>query len=189
MKQLRLTAPLALAAAAFLAVGTPATFARGKDVSTLHIEVIEDDGDSPKVKVALPVALLEAMVSAIDIDEFSSRHIMRELENEGIDLRRFWKAVRDADIREFVTIETDEANIRAWRENGMFRVTVDAQEDYDGDDSTHVNISIPESLMDLLVDTGDSDPGDVIAELLDHGPMTLVEVATDSGESVKVWID
>ena len=103
MKKLTYVAPLALAAAALLAAGTPETLARGREVSTLHIEVIEDDGDSPKVKMAMPVALIEAMVRSIDIDEFTSKHFLGELEHEGFDLRRFWKEVRDADIKEFPT--------------------------------------------------------------------------------------
>ena len=188
MKKLTYVAPLALAAAAFLAAGTPETLARGRDVSTLHIEVVEDDGDSPKVKMAMPVALIEAMISSIDIDEFTSKHFMGELEHEGIDLRRFWQEVRDADIKEFFTLETEDANIRAWRENGLFRVSVDADEGRRRD-RTRVEISIPESLMDLLVGNADTDPADAITALLDHGPMTLVEVETDDGESVKIWID
>lgn len=188
MKKLRYVAPLALATAAFLAAGTTDALARGRGVSTLHIEVVEDDGDTPKVKMAMPVALIEAMVRSIDIDELTSKHLMGELEHEGIDLRRFWKEVRDADIREFFTLETPDANIRAWRENGLFRVSVDAEEGR-RHDRTRVEISIPESLMDLLVDSSDADPADVIAELLEHGPMTLVEVETDDGESVKIWID
>lgn len=188
MKQIARLAPLA-AAAALLAAGAPDVAARGREVTTLHVQVTEDDGDSPKVRMEMPVALLQALVRSIDIEDLSPDHVVRELESEGIDLRRFWEEIRDADIREFFTLETEEANVRAWREDGLFQVRIDADEGFHGRDGTHVEISIPETLMDLLLDDSGTDPEDVIADLLRHGPMTLVEVKTDDGESVKIWID
>ncbi|MFQ5718330.1 MAG: hypothetical protein ACE5IK_02165 [Acidobacteriota bacterium] len=186
MRKLDKLVPAAAATAAILTLGMPILLARGHDVSTFHVEVQEEDSDSPKVKMEFPVALLEAMVNSIDIEDFTSDHLLGEFADQGIDLKAFWRQVRDADIKEFFTLEADDAHIRAWREDGLFRVSVQADDQSDG--PTHVEIRIPEQLMDLLVEP-DQKPADVVAALLDHGPMTLVEVESDHRESVRVWLD
>jgi hypothetical protein len=171
-------------------VGAQATAAYGKEVTTLHVEVVEDHGSEAKVSLTMPLDLLEAFASSIETED--ARDVLVELEDEGFDLRKFWQEVRDADIREFFTLDVEDAHIRAWREDGLFRVSVDAEESEKrgkfGDRAT-VNIQIPEKLMDYLVnETEELTPEDLLQSLREFGPITLVEVESEN-ESVRVWLE
>ena len=74
----------------------------------------------------------------------------------------------------------------------MFRITVDASEsdeEFAGRKGAQVEITIPEDLMDILVEAdGQVEPEDLVATLRSMGPMTLVKVETDK-ETVHVWLE
>jgi hypothetical protein len=183
-------------------VGAQTTVAYATGATTFHVEVTKDHDADAKVSLSMPFELLEAFASSIDARHYVAREVVDELEHEGFDLRAFWQQVRDADIREFFTLRAEDAFIRAWREDGMFRVTVDAEESEGRAESAHseefrvrlggaakVDIRIPESLMDFLVDEGDeATPADLLETLRDAGPMTLVEIETEK-ESVRIWLE
>ena len=178
-------------------VGAQTTTALASGVTTLHVEVTEDHGAEPKVSLSLPFDILEAFANSLDAKEFVAREIIDEMDSEGFDLKAFWQEVRDADIKEFFTIRAEDAYIRAWREDGLFRVSVDAAESEDRDEqfgkhfggAAKVEIRIPESLMDYFVDEGEeATPQELLETLRDFGPMTLVEVQTEN-ESVRIWLD
>ncbi len=173
------------------------TAAHARGVTTLHVEVTEDHGAGPKVSLSLPFEVLEAFANSLDAKEFVAREIIDEMESEGFDLEAFWRQVRDADIQEFFTLQAEDASIRAWREDGLFRVSVDAAESEDRDEhfgkhfgsAAKVEIRIPESLMDYFVDEGEAaTPQELLETLRSFGPMTLVEVQTED-EAVRVWLD
>ena len=118
-------------------VGAQTTTALASGVTTLHVEVTEDHGAEPKVSLSLPFDVLEAFANSLDAKEFVAREIIDEMDSEGFDLKAFWQEVRDADIKEFFTIRAEDAYIRAWREDGLFRVSVDATESEDRENATH----------------------------------------------------
>jgi hypothetical protein len=163
-----------------------------RDAMTLHLEVISDEDSDNNVKMAMPMDLIAAMASSLNTDESVTAELFDEFSDEGFDLRKFWQQVKDGDINEFFNMEVEDATIRAWREDGMFRLTVDASEggaDVAGRDRAHVVITIPENLMDILVEQdGQMAPEDMVAELRAMGPMTLVEVDTDK-EQVRIWLE
>jgi hypothetical protein len=181
-------------------VGAQTTAALASGVTTLHVEVTEDHGTDPKVSLSLPFEVLEAFANSLDAKEFVAREIIDEMESEGFDLKAFWQQVRDKDIREFFTMRAEDAHVRAWREDGLFRVSIDAAESEDRDeqfgkhfghfgDAAKVEIRIPESLMDYFVDEGEyASPLELLETLRSHGPMTLVEVQSED-ESVRIWLD
>ena len=184
-------------ASAVLAIGALGLLMTGdvslaRDTMTLHVEVTNDGDDGENVKMAMPLDLVAAMAGSITTDQSVTEELFNEFSDEGFDLRKFWQEVKDGDINEFFKLEVEEAKIRAWRENGMFRLTVDASEsdeEFAGREHAQVEITIPEDLMDLLVDAdGAVKPEDLVSTLRSMGPMTLVEVETDQ-ESVRVWLD
>ncbi len=69
---------------------------------------------------------------------------------------------------------------------------MDAEEggaDVAGRERAKVEISVPEDLMDFLVEAdGHVEPAELVEQLRGMGPMTLVAVATDK-ESVRVWLE
>ena len=174
---------LSLVLASALLAGLPGALATAA-VTTLHIEVLEDD--EVKLRMEMPVAIIEAAANSFHIPDFDHMEIFEELEDEGIDVRSFWEQVREMHINEFFTLTSEDADIRAWREDGLFRLSIDAHDRHEG---AQVEIRIPEALMDIIVEDDNLQPGDLIEALQDFGPMTLVEVETDDGESVRVWMD
>ncbi len=191
MQTHRTLSPLALALGLGLAVA-PLTLALARPATTLHVEVIEESGAEPAVKVAVPVDVIAAFAGAMHGEDFAPGALLDEMNHEGFDLRAFWREIRQGNLREFVTVEAKEARVKAWRENGLFRVSVDADEDADRNrfgGRTRVEIRVPEELMDYLVDEGSrGTPSDLVDILKRMGPSTLVEVVSES-ESVRVWLD
>lgn len=182
---------VALAIGALCLIGTPAVLQAG-DTMTLHVEVSSEDTGGEDIKMTMPLELIAAMASSIDPDQSVTAEIFEEFENEGFDLRNFWQQVKDGNINEFFNLEVEDAMIRAWREGGMFRLTVDASEggeEVAGRDRARVEVTIPEELMDLLVEAdGEVAPEDLVAQLRSMGPMTLIEVDTDK-EQVRIWLE
>lgn len=180
---------MALAIGLLLAGGS----ALAADAQTLHIEVLKsDNGDTPEIKMAMPIDLVEAFASSVRGGDGIHIDALDEMADEGFDLRTFWRRVKEGNINEFFTLDADEAHIRAWREGGMFRLTVDA-DDMDQPiadrDSAQVEITLPEELMDFLMEQDDTvQPADVVARLRRMGPITLIRVSTDK-EKVRIWLD
>ncbi|MFQ5669654.1 MAG: hypothetical protein ACE5HD_03920 [Acidobacteriota bacterium] len=180
--------------AAGLLLAAPALARHGNQVSTLHVAVTEEDATSPKITLSFPVDFLEALAGSFQTEQLKPSTILGNLQEQGFDLRSFWKAVRELDIKEFFTLQADETHVRAWREDGLFHMTVDAQEGLPlgvahMGSATQVEISLPEALMDYLVEEEESlQPEAVFEALRQVGPMTLVDVKTDES-AVRVWTD
>ena len=116
-----------IGAAAILTLAGAATvpvLAASGRATTLHVEVREKDSDSPKMRAEMPLSVAGAMAAAIDEDALGKAHHIEALSDHGFDLRKFWEQVKNADIREFFTLESEDADIRGWRENGLLRVSV-----------------------------------------------------------------
>jgi hypothetical protein len=183
--------PLALALGLGLALAPLAT-SLARPATTLHVEVFEDGSTDPKVKLSLPMEVIAAVAGSVHGENFAPDSILDEMTSEGFDLRAFWKEIRSGNIKEFLTLEAEEARVRAWRDGGQFRVSVDAQENsnrhrFNG--RTQVEIRLPEELMDYLVAANDHRrPADLVDILRRMGPTTLVEVISED-ESVRVWLD
>lgn len=190
MKMMKATsAALAMGAIGLLMTGSVSL---ARDAMTLHIEVISDDDAGESMKMAMPIDLIAAMAGSIDTDKLVTVDVLDELSHEGFDLRKFWEQIKDSDINEFFSLEVKDAKIRAWRADGMFRITVDASEsdqEFAGRKGAMVEITVPEGFMDILIDSdGRIEPENLVATLRSMGPMTLVHVETDK-ESVRVWLE
>ncbi len=163
-----------------------------RDAMTLHVEVVSDEDSGDNIKMAMPIDLIAAMASSLNTNESVTTEIINEISNEGFDLRNFWQQVKEGDINEFFNLEVKDAKIRAWRADGMFRITVDASESDEeiaGRVGAQVEVTIPEDLMDILVDAeGEVEPEALVATLRSLGPMTLVQVETDQ-ETIRVWLE
>ena len=163
-----------------------------RDAMTLHVEVVSDDDSGENIKMAVPMDLIAAMAGSLNTDDSVTTELFNEFSDEGFDLRNFWQQVKDGDINEFFNLEVKDAKIRAWRADGMFRITVDASEsdeEFAGRIGAQVEVTVPEDLMDILVEAdGEVEPEALVATLRSLGPMTLVKVETDK-ESVHVWLE
>lgn len=152
----------------------------------LHLRVLEDDG--ARVAINLPLALVEQVLPAIEVDAFEGGRlpILDEIRDEGgIDLRALLEAVRDADDGEYVTVADGAESVRVAKQGGYFTAFVD------GEDGERVEVRLPIGVVDALLSAGEGEL-DLLAALHalgDHPPFDLVRVDDGDGSTVRVWID
>ncbi len=156
----------------------------------LHIKV-EDRGYSDEnVNINLPISMIEAILPMIDTPEFRGgmldlRMHVDDDDFHGIDFRRVLEALRDAPDADFVTVSSDDENVRVAKADGMLTIHVDSRRD-----SEKVRVKIPLAVVDAML--GD-DPYRIdlmagLRTLADYGGGDLVTVESDD-ESVRIWID
>jgi len=148
----------------------------------LHVRVSES-GDGEQVSVNIPLSVVQAILPAIETDDFRGGRIKLDSgQIEGIDLHEILKAFRESPDAEFVTVDDGDETVRVSKDRGMLLVNVD------GDDET-IRVRLPLDVVEALLD-GDDDELDLMAALnvlADHGG-DLVTVESDD-ESIRVWID
>ena len=112
---------------------------------------------------------------------------MNDRDMDAVKLRAIWKAVREAEEGEFVTVESDDENVRVSRSGGYIHVNVD-ETGHRGED---VQVRIPTLVMDALL-SGTGDELDLVAAIraLDAhgGDGELIRVEGDD-ENVRIWVD
>ncbi len=124
------TALIVLAAFALGALAVPAAAAHSKEFKViqnavkqapaaetrreakwLKVLITDNQSNEAKVKVALPVALIEAVLACTD-----GRHFKVHDDNCEIDLKAVWAALKQAGPMALVEIEDDGAVIKVWLE-------------------------------------------------------------------------
>jgi len=174
-----------LAAVALLVLVSPA--AASDKGRWLHIRVDESGPGGEKVRVNVPLSMVESLLPLMDDDDFSGGRIrVNNHDLDAVKLRAIWKAVREAEEGEYVTVESDDENVRVSRSGQYLHVNVD-DADRDGED---VNVRIPTLVMDALL-SGTGDELDLVAAIRalgDHGDGELIRVDGDD-ENVRIWVD
>ncbi|NNE43299.1 MAG: hypothetical protein HKN12_03750 [Gemmatimonadetes bacterium] len=171
-----------------LFVGTSVVAGHPKDNDDLWLHVSVDGGDSERVRVNVPLALVETVLPLIDESEFS--HGKLRIEGEELsheDIVAILRAVRDADDGEYITVQDGDEHVRVSKENRYIKVHVEE----DNGRGDNVNIRIPVEILEALV-SGDDDELDVIAAvraLKNHANGDLVTVMDEDGTEVRIWVD
>jgi len=185
----------------------------------IHVQVQERGGEKESVNVNVPFALADAALASLGDDigthirlgEHGRHARVTEGEagdqgegGEGIDsgehgdhpdisvadMRRMWKAMRDAGEADYVTVTSDNENVHIWREGDLVRVDVDSREKGRENQGEKVRIRVPVGVMDALL-SGEGDQLDVRAAVnslkeIKSGEVIRVE---DGEDLVRVWID
>jgi hypothetical protein len=156
----------------------------------LHVRVEEDGDRGERVNINVPLSLVERMLPLISVDELQGgKLVLDELDDdlEGIDLRELAAALRDAPDAEFVTVESEDENVRIAKE-GKFLVV--RAEERGGRSAETVRVRVPLAVVDALI-SDDPNELDLVAALRVLGEYEddpLVDVQSDES-SVRVWID
>jgi len=150
----------------------------------LNVEVKgSSEGAAPKVKINMPISLIEVVINSIDTTE-----VMQHLKTEkGIDLSSLWQNLRDADVDEFVSIDSGDEQVKVFKEGQTLRVTMKEA----GLSEPNVQIRIPFTVMDYLVEGATQKEfrlSQLVEQLRGNLPLVLVE-ADHQGENVKIWIE
>jgi len=175
---------------ACLAVGlTAATAEAGTAGRWLHIRVTDTGGYGENVNVNVPLDMIAAFLPMIETDEMRGGKIRidsdwADEDFRGIDLRKVLEALRDSPDTDFVTVRSNDENVRVSKEGGFIHVLAE-----DRNDSERVRVKVPLAVMEALIG---NDPYelDLMAALdaLADFEGDLVTVESDD-EHVRIWID
>ena len=177
---LKLAAPIGVAL--FLAIA-PSVAAE----SWLHITVDERGAGGEKVRVNVPISLLENLAPVLqEIDIKMDKVEMGDTHMDAAKLREIWKALRTAADGEYVTVESEKENVRVAKAGEYMLVKVVDR----GEDNETVDVRMPLAIVDALM-SGEGDRLNFTAAvkaLKDRGEGELVAVK-DHTSSVRIWID
>ena len=188
-----------VAGVGLLALSVAGAAAAQTGTAWLHVRV-EEAKQSSKVSVNLPMTVVEAVLKASPeiIEKHGKVHFGEEHGLKMADIRKAWKALAQAGDAEFVTVESDDKNVRVARKGDLVQVFVDAKpkagKEAAGKEARphkaeEVRVEVPVSLVDAFL-SGEGDEGNVdaaIAELQKRrGDIVRVK---DDDSNVRVWID
>jgi 2,4-dienoyl-CoA reductase-like NADH-dependent reductase (Old Yellow Enzyme family) len=170
--------------------GAEATGATGAP-AWLHVRV-DEHGKSSKVRVNVPLSVVEAALEAAPAKIVDKGRIKLDLGHDGHDghdlslaeMRRIWQSLKDAGDTEIVTVEEEDETVRVARKGDLVQVRVSKPS---GKEEVHVDV--PVTLVDaILAGSGDSvDVKAVIRELrAQRGDIVSVK---DADSAVRIWID
>ncbi len=191
--QITLKAVLSVAVLMVLAVGVPATAAAQTAQATqperwLHVRVESVDGKGELVRVNMPLSLAEKLLPAVRNERLRDGKItINESRMNGVDLRAVLEAVRTTRDGEFVTVQSNDGEVRVAKKEGY--LYVNARENKK-DKNTRVEVKVPMTVVDALLSSGTNELDLVAAvrALGQHGDSELVMVK-DNKNTVRVWLD
>ncbi len=193
-----------LAGVGLLALAAATTAAAQTGTAWLHVRV-EEAKEASKVSVNLPMTVVEAILKASPemIEKHGKVHFGEEHGLKMADIRKAWKALAQVGDAEFVTVESEDENVRVARKGDIVQVFVDAKpkavkegaaKEGAAKEARHgqpeeVRVEVPVSLVDAFL-SGEGEEGNfdaAIAELQKRrGDIVRVK---DDDSNVRIWID
>jgi len=197
---------LVLGACAFLPIPGAAQTSTKTD-QWIHVRVESKDNSGETVRVNVPVEMAEKVLPAINHENLRGGKV--HIDNahlDDVDLRALLEAVRSSKDGEYVTVQSNEDNVRVAKSAGYLYIhvtekkvcnkTAKQTEGKDGSakntaaKESKVEVKIPMKVVDALFSAG-KDELDVLAALRAlsaSGDTELVNVKDDE-DTVRVWID
>jgi hypothetical protein len=172
----------------------------------IHVRVESNDTKGETVRVNVPIEMAEKVLPAIKQDRLHDGKMKIDHATDDVDLRAIIDAVRTAKDGEYVTVQSNEDDVRVAKNAGYLYIHV-TEKDHagkagnkaEGKEATpkptaarhsKVEIKVPMKVVDALFSAG-KDELDVVAALhalSANGDTELVSVK-DGENTVRVWID
>jgi hypothetical protein len=161
----------------------------------IHVRVESKDNSEETVKVNVPIELAVKVLPAIHHDQLQGGKIrISNGDLKDVDLRALLDAVRSARDGEYVTVQSNEDNVRVSKNGGYLYVHVEerkhGEKKVKSAAESKVEVKVPMKVVDALFSAG-KDELDVVAALQalsSSGDTELVSVK-DEENTVHVWID
>ncbi len=154
----------------------------------LHVRLDSPDAKGERVRVNIPVELAEKVLPTINHDKLHGGKIsINCLHGEDVDLRALMDAVRTAKDGEYVTVQSDDSDVRVAKQGGHLIIHV---LDKGKAKKEQVEVSVPMKVVDALFSAGKDDL-DLVAALhvlSGMGDTELVSVK-DEENTVRIWVD
>jgi hypothetical protein len=152
----------------------------------IHVYINESDGDGERVKINLPLNLVESILPMIETDELQEGILeLDELDLGGIEFDKLAETLKKSEDGEYVTIEDDDETVRIRKEGDRILVNVES-----GRHNEKVEVNLPLRVIDALK-TNDPYELNILAAvqaLKDEKETGLITVH-DGDDIVRVWID
>jgi hypothetical protein len=169
----------------------PASSAQSTTVSKdrwLHVRVISSDSKGETVRVNVPLDLAEKVLPTINKDRLHAGKVkIDDAHVNDVDLRALVDAIRTAKDGEFVTVQSNDCDVRVAKlSNHLIVHVLDKQ----NSKKSEVEVKVPMKVIDALFSAG-KDELDLVAALhalAAQGDTELVSVK-DHENTVRVWLD
>src|SRR5580698_2229641 len=154
----------------------------------LHVRVISTNSKGETVRVNVPLDMAEKVLPAIDHDRLHNGKVrIGCMDCDGVDVRTLFEAVRTAKDGEYVTVQSNDADISVMKKEGMLFVHV---HDKNKPKHSQVEVKVPLKVVEALL-SGSKDELDIVAglhALAGQGDVELVSVKDDDN-TIRVWLD
>jgi hypothetical protein len=154
----------------------------------LHVRVISTNSKGETVRVNVPLELAEKVLPAIDHDRLHNGKVrIGCMDCDGVDIRTIFEAVRSSKDGEFVTVQSNDADVSVMKKEGMLFVHV---HDKNKPKHSQVEVKVPMKVVEALL-SGSKDELDIVAglhALASQGDVELVSVKDDDN-TIRVWLD
>ena len=154
----------------------------------LHVRVISSDAKGETVRVNVPLELAEKVLPAINKERLHDGKV--KIDNahvNDVDLRALVEAIRTTKDGEFVTVQSNDCDVRVAKQSNHLIVHVF---DKQNSKKSEVEVKVPMKVIDALFSAG-KDELDLVAALhalSAQGDTELVSVK-DHENTVRVWLD
>jgi len=154
----------------------------------LHVRVISSDAKGETVRVNVPLELAEKLLPASHQDRIHDGKL--KIDNahmNDLDLHALVDAIRTTKDGEFVTVQSNDCDVRVAKQSNHLIVHV---LDKENSKKSEVEVKVPMKVIDALFSAG-KDELDIVAALhalSAQGDTELVSVK-DHENTVRVWLD
>jgi hypothetical protein len=175
----------------------------GKSDQWIHVRIDSKENKGEMVRVNVPLEMAEKVLPAINKDNLRNGKVHIDSAHvEDVDFRALLDAVRTSRDGEYVTIQSNENDVRVAKSEGYLLVHItdkskskhleekDARGKVNSERGAKVEVKIPMKVVDALFSAG-KDELDIVAALhalSAHGDTDLVTIK-DSDNTIHVWID
>jgi hypothetical protein len=154
----------------------------------LHVRVISTDAKGETVRVNVPIELAEKVLPAIHQDRIHDGKVKIDSAHvNDVDLRALVEAIRTTKDGEFVTVQSNDSDVRVAKQNNQLIIHV---LDKQNSKKSEIEVKVPMKVIDALFSAG-KDELDLVAALhalSTQGDTELVSVK-DHENTVRVWLD
>jgi hypothetical protein len=154
----------------------------------LHVRVISTNSKGETVRVNVPLDLAEKVLPAIDHDRLHNGKVrIGCMDCDGVDVRTLFEAVRTAKDGEYVTVQSNDADVSVMKKDGQMLVHV---HDKNKSKDSRIEVKVPMKVVEALL-SGSKDELDIVAglhALASQGDVELVSVKDDEN-TIRVWLD
>jgi hypothetical protein len=158
----------------------------------IHVRVENKNDNGETVRVNVPIEMAVKVLPAINHDQLHNGKVrLDHCHMDDVDLHALLDAVRSSKDGEYVTVQSNENNVRVAKNAGYLYIHVtDKKGTTKAGKESRVEVKVPMKVVDALFSAG-KDELDVVAALRAlsaNGDTELVSVKDDEN-TVHIWID